>query len=821
MRRSGRGSSRASLPCSDSATRAEGSAEELTGAWRTLFERIADRGTTVLVFEDLHWADPGLLDFVEGLLTAARNRPILVLALARPELIEDRPGFGATLRNHTRLDLAPLTDEAMDMLLLGLVPGIPQAALRTIRDRAAGIPLYAVETVRMLLDQGQLSEADGRFRLVSDLGSLAVPESLQALLGARLDTLDEPARELVGLASVLGLSFTVDALVALSARPEAEVRRLLDGLVAREVFRFDDDPSSPERGQFQFIQGVLREVAYTRLARRERLARHLAAAHFYETDAGEERAGIVACHYKDALSSAPDDSDRTELAAQARTALEAAATRSIAIGAHASAAGYLGDAVELATDEADQTRLNETRSVELGAAGMAEESADLARSLIELGRERGDQGLEARAGNTLTGALLASGQPSEARREAEAIRASLGRYADEEPDGIRLTAEVARAQLMSGDTAAALEVTEALLPIAERLGLRGVVAELLPTWGWALNAAGRPLEALAVLRGSLVFAEREGLFSAEMRTRMNLSSFAIQESPAEALDVAWTASVRARERGYVGWSRSAAGNACSCARPLGEWDRIEEIGTELDVLGDWQSPWDIEVPAEICIIRGYRGRVAEARDLIDRFERQFDDIADPQIHLSLLKVREHLALAEGDLGESIRVGREADELVDKLGVEGLSSESLACAVEARDAERVGEVVAGLIRNGRAGRISLAVQQAASGAQRVLGGDRSAFVDLDRASDVLRADGVRFDLALLLRSRALLAPDDPGAQAAAEESRAILTELGAVTLLRGMPASADTAPDPEPRGAQTAPADVHASADPGPAGVAPS
>ncbi len=143
-----------------------GGTEELTGAWRTLFERIADRGTTVLVFEDLHWAEPGLLDFIEGLLSASRNRPILVLALARPELIDDRPGFGATLRNHTRLDLAPLTDEAMDTLLLGLVPGIPQVALRTIRDRAAGIPLYAVETVRMLLDQGRLTESEGRFRLV-------------------------------------------------------------------------------------------------------------------------------------------------------------------------------------------------------------------------------------------------------------------------------------------------------------------------------------------------------------------------------------------------------------------------------------------------------------------------------------------------------------------------------------------------------------------------------------------------------------------------------------------------------------------------------
>ncbi|MEO8228162.1 MAG: adenylate/guanylate cyclase domain-containing protein [Chloroflexota bacterium] len=793
-----------------------GSAEELTAAWRTLFERIADRGTTVLVFEDLHWADAGLLDFIESLLSASRNRPILVIALARPELIEDRPGFGATLRNHTRLDLAPLTDEAMDMLLLGLVPGIPQAALRTIRDRAAGIPLYAVETVRMLLDQGRLSESEGRFRLVSDLGSLAVPESLQALLGARLDTLDEPARELVEIAAVLGLSFTVDALVALSDRQEAEVRRRLDGLVAREVFQFDDDPSSPERGQFQFIQGVLREVAYTRLARRERLARHLAAANYYETRAGEELAGIVACHYQDALNSAPDDADRSELAVQAGTALEAAANRSTAIGAHASAAGYLGDAAKLTTDEAERSRLNEMRSNALGAAGQLDEAGNLARELVELGRLRGDRGLEARAAISLTAALLGSGRPADARREAEAVRASLGPFADEEPDGIRLTAEVARAQLMSGDHGAALELIEATLPIAERLGLREVMAQLLPSWGWALNGDGRPIEALAVLRGALAFAEREGLFEAEMRSRMNLSSFAVRESPAEALEVAWTGSVHARERGYIGWSNSAAGNVASCARPLGEWDRIESIGSELDSLGDWLSPWDFAVPAEICIIRAYRGRAAEARDLIERFERQFGDMSDPQIQVTLILLRESMALAEGDLAESIRASREAQRLLDQLGTEDLFSEALAAAVEALDAERVGEVADAIRRGGAAGRVSGAVLTAASGALRVLDGDRSALEELDRAADVLRQEGVRFALALIRRARVMLAPEDAGADAAAAEARAILTDLGAVTMLRGLPAPSVVMREDEPTGAQTA----HASTDPGTAGVAP-
>ena len=252
---------------------AAGSSEELTAAWRTLFERIADRGPTVLVFEDLQWADPGLIDFIEGLLTSARNRPIMVLVLARPDFIDERPTFGATVRNHTRLDLTPLHDEEMDLLLLGLVPGIPPAALRAIRDRAAGIPLYAVETVRMLLDQGSLTESEGRFRLAGDLGQLAVPDSLQSLLGARLDALDAPSRELVGVAGVLGVSFTIDGLVGLLKQAPSEVERTLERLIDREVVLLDDDPISPERGQYRFVQGVLREVAYGRLSRRDRMAR--------------------------------------------------------------------------------------------------------------------------------------------------------------------------------------------------------------------------------------------------------------------------------------------------------------------------------------------------------------------------------------------------------------------------------------------------------------------------------------------------------------------------------------------------------------------
>jgi class 3 adenylate cyclase/tetratricopeptide (TPR) repeat protein len=776
-----------------------GSVEELTAAWRTLFERIADRGPTVLVFEDLHWADPGLLDFIEGLLTASRTRPILVLALARPELVEERPTFGASLRNHIRLDLAPLADDAMDLLLLGLVPGIPQAALRMIRERAAGIPLYAVETVRMLMDQGRLRESDGRFHLAGDLGTLAVPESLQGLLGARLDALDDPSRELVGRASVLGISFTVDALVALEDRPGGELRRHLDELVGREILLLDDDPSSPERGQYRFIQGVLREVAYGRLSRRERQARHLAAARYFETMGSEELTGVVAVHYLDALRSAPDEADRSELTLLAVAALESAANRSAAIGAHASAAGYLGDALSLTTDESAAIRFREARAQALGAAGRIEESIAAARDLVDEAAARTDRGLQARAALILAGGLLVAGRPADARDVAERVRAEIGSFADTDPDGVRLTAEVVRTRLMSGDAIAARELLEATLPLAERLGLRPVIAELLASKGWTLASEGRILEAIALLRGALVFAEREGLFNAEMRTRMNLSAWAIAESPVESFEVSLRATELALEHGNRGWAMSAAGNAADSAVALGEWDRVEEIASRLDVLGGWTSPWDFSVPVVVCTVRGYRGRGAEARALLDRYELQFGDRPDPQMTASTVALRAHLAFADGDLEEAIRRGRELDALVLGSVVPSDSQVSGAVAMEARDRVRLAEVIAFLGLGSEGGRLSRVLRDALIGAGRFFDGDLEGLLEMDRAADIFRIEGLRYDLAWLRRARAMLAPDDQGAPAAAAEARAILSDLGALTLLRGLPADPELGAEPGDRG----------------------
>src|SRR4051812_28598246 len=324
--------------------------EELFAGWRLFFERMAAQEPVVLLVEDLHYADAGLLDFLEHLLDWSRDVPIYVLALARPELEDRRPGWASTRRSGTSLVLDPLSDADMAELVEGLVPGMPGAARGAIAVQAQGIPLYAVETVRMLIDRDVVQPIDGVYRLVGDLGELSVPATLQSLLAARLDTLEPGARTLVSDAAVLGGTFPAEALISVSKQPEDEVRRLLADLVRREVFAVQADPLSPERGQYGFVQGMLRQVAYETLSRRERKARHLVVAdHLIRvfSGGGEEVSEVVARHLVDALEAVPDDADVPEIRDRAVTALQRAAERAQRTGAPATALAAFVEAAEL------------------------------------------------------------------------------------------------------------------------------------------------------------------------------------------------------------------------------------------------------------------------------------------------------------------------------------------------------------------------------------------------------------------------------------------------------------------------------------------
>ena len=189
----------------------EGSAavdrDESFAAWRSFLEAIAATGPLVLVIEDLHWADPAMLAFVEHLADWASGVPLFVLCTARPELYERQPAWGGGKRNHTAVSLSPLTPEETGRLIGALLeqtvlPAETQAALL---DRAGGNPLYAEEFIRMMVDRGVLTRRGGAWELAHE-GSIAVPENVHALIAARLDTLPPARKALLQAAAVLGMS---------------------------------------------------------------------------------------------------------------------------------------------------------------------------------------------------------------------------------------------------------------------------------------------------------------------------------------------------------------------------------------------------------------------------------------------------------------------------------------------------------------------------------------------------------------------------------------------------------------------------------------
>ena len=186
------------------------SREELFAAWAAFFERVGEGHVVVLVIDDAHHADDGLLDFVDHVLGAARF-PIFVLALARTGLMARRPDLAANRRT-TLLHLEPLEPAQMERLLDGLVAGLPVEARTVLVERAEGIPLYAVETVRALIDLDLVLPVGGRYVLAEgaagELAKVSAPASLQALVAARLDSLTPAERRVVADASVLGMTFT-------------------------------------------------------------------------------------------------------------------------------------------------------------------------------------------------------------------------------------------------------------------------------------------------------------------------------------------------------------------------------------------------------------------------------------------------------------------------------------------------------------------------------------------------------------------------------------------------------------------------------------
>ena len=556
------------------------SRQELFAGWRLFFERLAVVQPVVLLIEDAQYADNGLLDFLDHLVDWVRDLPVYVLVFARPELGQVRPGFGAG-RNRSTLTLDPLDAVSMDQLVDALVPGMPRAARSKITSQAQGIPLFAVETVRALIDRDIVQPVEGVYRLAGDIGELAVPDSLHALLAARLDALDPDVRRLVADAAVLGTTFPAEALVAVSGQDEEVVRAALADLVRREVLSVSADPLSPERGSYQFAQQMLRQVAYDTLSRRDRKTRHLVvAAHLRAAFAGdgEEVTGVIARHYLDALNSIPDDPDVAEVRSQAITAFIRAADRAERTGSPARAATSYATAAELTAADAtfDQPASGflweRAAQTAIANASYAEaiEYAERARDhYLRCGQERAAARIQAVTGR----ALHEWGRQAEARGQLTSAVEVL--RSDPDTDTVRALQELATLEVFAGSPDADRLTLEALsLGQALDVGV-GQLCDLFNARAIHLMFSGRRAESVAYLREIVRLATQADDNFRLGRALLNLAAVLEITDHAASAETARLAAAHLRRAGARDYLATAILNLVGSLVDLGDWDAAE------------------------------------------------------------------------------------------------------------------------------------------------------------------------------------------------------------------------------------------------------
>ncbi|HWJ53880.1 MAG TPA: AAA family ATPase, partial [Propionibacteriaceae bacterium] len=280
--------------------------EEAFAAWCRFLQAVAAKNPLLVVLEDLHWADPAMLNFVHYLVDRASRSRLLVVGTTRPELYDRTPDWGRAIHTTTTIRLSPLSDADTARLVTALLGHavLPTATHAALLERAGGNPLYAEQVCRMLIDHGMLQRDQRTARLVPG-ADVVFPESIQALITARLDTLSPAQKTLLQDAAVVGKVFQADALAVTGRRDAAAVQDGLQHLAWRGFIR-------PVRGSFvrgeaeyAFWHVLTRDVAYAQLPRAARMSKHWAAASWIERTAGErvaDHAEVLAHHYTSALA---------------------------------------------------------------------------------------------------------------------------------------------------------------------------------------------------------------------------------------------------------------------------------------------------------------------------------------------------------------------------------------------------------------------------------------------------------------------------------------------------------------------------------------
>ena len=574
--------------------------QDLFAAWTAFLEYLGAEGEmVVLVVDDAHYADEGLLDFLDHLLATAQA-PIFVLALARPELLARRPALGGRRTSVVRLD--SLDEVAMGNLVDGLVAGLPAGSRAALVDRAEGIPLFAVETVRALIDRDLVVPREGRYVAAEgadlDLDVIGAPASLQALVAARLDALTTVERKVVTDASVLGASFTVEGLLALGT--DEDIESVLESLRRKEIVMVQTDRLSPERGQYRFVQSVVRQVAYATQSRRDRTARHLAAADHLAAlpDPGDDLAVVIAQHLLDAVDGGASDAPkRIDLTARACAYLERAALRARRVGATSDSQDLFELAIAHTEGESDRARLHLFAADVGDDAGHFAQARTHAETAVLLYDRVGDPVGAGRAAAALSYSTLGANAAA-AAAIAEPRWRALDGVAGAERARFELARALRQAHAYLGESKTEIQFAGEMLILAEALDEPEAVAT-------ALGALGTGYLTLGAYRGGVILLESAAGISREhdlpfplARALNNLAAFLNGRDLAAALRHAQECAEVARRAGLQGSAENAMVNYAIglwCAGRLVELAEIIPNGLQATQPGMVFTWWALDV----------------------------------------------------------------------------------------------------------------------------------------------------------------------------------------------------------------------------------
>jgi class 3 adenylate cyclase/tetratricopeptide (TPR) repeat protein len=632
--------------------------DELFNAWHRFLESLASKNPLVLVIEDVHWADPALLDFLEHLLDWSRDLPILLVCTARPELYTERPEWAGGRRDAVTIGLSALgpaeTIELVSSLSKRTV--MPAGAQQALLERSGGNPLYVTEYVRLAAERGMLDrigEAD-----------LPLPDTIQALIAARLDLLPSEDKALVQAAAVVGKVFWTGALAFLRGVDVAAVRVGLRRVVQRELVRPVRRSSMLGQEEHSFVHVLARDVAYSQIPRRERASMHLAVARWLEAKAEDRLVDVaeqLAHHYT--TSASLTASVEPGVREQAHRFLLMAAERAEALDIR-QAGDFYRTALEFADGPAEKARallgLGDVVLDDLDAAEAALEAALAA--FVEAGDVDGQ--LRALTRRSKLEWYRGDGEKS-ARTSAEALQLCEG--AAPSAGLADALAGIASHLYLSGKAVESLEIVERAISVAQTVGATEMYARALVTRGSALAMLGDAAGERDLEEGLRIFLDLSSSQSALLAYNNQATVLVVSGRVARGLEVAEESIAYGSVRGLetqVDWSLMTK---CEALFPMGRWDEIESIVTPTLEADQARGGSQVGLMARYwaSTVALQRGNVSDAHALWRQTMAASREVEDPQLLIPALALGVEILSAKGERAEATTL---ASELLD-LAVE--------------------------------------------------------------------------------------------------------------------------------------------------------